>query len=98
MRNTQERGSVLLVAMVALTAMLGIGALAMLSVQSGVKTAGNDRFQTIALYSAESGAWAGLDFLRDNCDTTNLFSAFVPSAAGVAQMPAGIYGNNIQPG
>jgi hypothetical protein len=97
-RAGSERGSILVVAMVAIAAVLVVGGLTILSVQSSLRTAGADRFQTVALYAAESGAWAGVDFLRDNCDVATLFSAFVPDENGVAQSPPGIYGNGVPPG
>jgi hypothetical protein len=97
-RGPRQRGSILLVSMIALTAMLSVAMLTILSVQSEVQTAGADRFEAIALYAAESGGWAGVDFLRDNCDPVKLFSDLMVPNNINPQKPAGIYGNLCQPG
>ena len=88
----RERGAALLLAMIAITALLSLGALTVLTVQAEHQSGGQGRFEQQALYVAESGAYAGIDFLRSNCGTVNLFSQWVGTS------PAGIYGNGIQPG
>jgi Tfp pilus assembly protein PilX len=88
-----ERGAALIVALVAVVALLGIGMVTMLSVRSDTSASGSDRFQQIALYAAESGAYAGVDFLRSNCKTDgSFFSQFLGTS------PSGITGNNIAAG
>jgi Tfp pilus assembly protein PilX len=85
-----ERGAALIVALVAVVALLGIGMVTMLSVRSDTSASASDRFQQIALYAAESGAYAGVDFLRSNCKTDgSFFSQFLGTS------PAAIVGNNI---
>jgi Tfp pilus assembly protein PilX len=91
--HRHERGATLIVALVAIVALLGIGMVTVLSVRSDTVAAGSDRFQTMALYAAESGVAAGMDFLRSNCPTT---SAGFTSMLGTA--PTGITGNNVQSG
>ena len=96
-----ERGATLIVALVAVVALLGIGMVTMLSVRSDTVASGADRFQQVAMYAAESGAAAGVDFLRTNCSTnasSPLFSALVEPNNVNPQMPGSIVGNNQQPG
>src|SRR5262245_51770055 len=73
----RQRGAALAVSLIAITARLGLGALTVLSVQSEMAAAGQSRFTQAALYAAESGTAAGMDFLRSRCDTSTLFSRFV---------------------
>jgi Tfp pilus assembly protein PilX len=88
-----ERGATLIVALIAVVALLGIGMATMLSVRSDTAASGADRFQQIALYAAESGANAAIDFLRNNCETNGTFFS---QYLGLS--PTGITGNGIQPG
>jgi hypothetical protein len=84
------RGGTLLVAMVALVALLGVGMVTVLSIRSDSAAAGNDRFKQVALYAAESGAAAGLAFLRDHCATDgSFFSTYIGTS------PQDIIGNNV---
>ncbi len=88
-----ERGAALIVAIIAVVALLGIGMVTMLAVRSDTSASGADRFQQIALYAAESGAAAGIDFLRSNCKVDGTFFTQY-----VGQSPPGVTGNGIQPG
>jgi len=45
----QQRGSVVVVAMLAMIALLSLGGLATLSVRGGLSSSGHDRFKTSAL-------------------------------------------------
>jgi hypothetical protein len=92
----------LLVALIALTGLVTLAGLTVLSVQGGIATSASDRFNAIAMYSAESGASAGMDYLRKNLvivGTTRTFPPAFVSAnnASPPQLPD-IPGNNIAPG
>lgn len=93
-----ERGSILVVSLIALVALLGIGVVTMLAVRSDTSASGNDRFQQISLYAAESGVAAGIEFLRNNCSAVILYSEFVEPNNVNPQEPVGIVGNNMLPG
>lgn len=97
-RGRGERGAALIVALLALVALLGIGGITMLAVQSEIRSSGNDRFEQMALYAAESGAAAGMEYLRTNCNTTTLFSTSVEPNNVNPQSPAAIIGNSRMPG
>lgn len=92
----------MLVALIALTGLVTLAGLTVLSVQGGIATSASDRFNAIAMYSAESGASAGMDYLRKNLvivGTTRTFPPAFVSAnnASPPQLPD-IPGNNIAPG
>jgi hypothetical protein len=97
-----ERGNALLVALIALTGLVTLAGLTVLSVQGGIATSASDRFNAIALYAAESGASAGMDYLRKNLVITGTTKTFPPafvsaSNANPPQLPD-IPGNNKPPG
>jgi len=94
----RQRGAALLLAMIAITALLTLGALTVLTVQVEHQSGGSGRFEQQALYVAESGAYAGIDFLRTNCQTLDLFSQFLSPDNAVIQEPTGILGNKVMPG
>lgn len=92
----RQRGNTLLIALIVLSALATLGSLTVVSVQSSLKTSTNDRAQAIAMYAAESGAAAAMDFLRNNWSSTNAWSNFVtPSNGGIAM--AAIPGNDVPP-
>ena len=97
-RRDTQRGSVIIVAMLALVALISLGGLAALSAQSGIAGSGHDRFRHVALYAAESGAAAGMDFLRRNIQVPGFWSALVSPNNDDPQKPAGIAGNGVEPG
>ena len=90
--------------MVALVALAGLGGFTALSVQGGVSAQSASRFQGIALYSAEAGVAAGMEFLRQNIDPIRNWTAFVDTSNGTPPMPVDtgtdpfVWGNNDQPG
>jgi hypothetical protein len=95
-----------LVALIALTGLVTLAGITVLSVQGGIATSAADRFNAIALYAAESGAAAGMDYLRKNLvisaggtGTTRTFPTTFVSASNAAppQLPD-IPGNNKLPG
>lgn len=100
--SNRERGNALLVALIALTGLVTLAGLTVLSVQGGIATSASDRFNAIALYSAESGASAGMDYLRKNLVITGTTRTFPPAFvsannASPPQLPD-IPGNNVPPG
>jgi hypothetical protein len=95
--SPRERGSALVVTLLALVALLGIGGVTLLAVQSEAQSAGQDRFNNTALYAAESGVSAATEFLRENCDPTRLFSAWVEPSNLNAQHPEAILDNGKRP-
>lgn len=66
----RQRGNSLLLALIVMSSLAALGSLTVVSMESGIKTATNDRAQTIALYAAESGAAVAMDFLRANFNAT----------------------------
>ncbi|HTJ44570.1 MAG TPA: hypothetical protein VL463_20840 [Kofleriaceae bacterium] len=104
MRRTsiRERGNALLVALIALTGLISLAGITVLSVQGGIATSASDRFNAIALYSAESGAAAGMDFLRKNITISGgsrkFPSTFVSASNAAPPQLPDIPGNNKLPG
>lgn len=93
-----ERGSIMVIAMLVMVALLGLGGLTVLNVQGGQASAGQDRFQRIAQYSAESGVHVAMEFLAANRDPATNWAAYVtPNNTGLTPI-AGIAGNTIRPG
>ncbi|MBI4510320.1 MAG: pilus assembly PilX N-terminal domain-containing protein [Deltaproteobacteria bacterium] len=84
-----EHGGALIVSLITLVALLGIGGVTILAVQSELASAGHARFGQSALYAAESGVAAAMDFLRTRCDPTRLFTDTVNNQSSWS----GIYGN-----
>src|SRR6185503_18790616 len=87
-RRDRERGNSLLLALIVMSSLATLGALTVVSVQSSLKASTNDRAQSIAMYAAESGGAAAMDFLRAN--RGNPWALYFPS------LPC--LGNNILPG
>jgi hypothetical protein len=88
----------MVVAMIALTGLVTLGGITVLSIQSGITAVGQDRSKSVALYIAESGAAAAADFLRKNVNSTTKFSDFVNPNNTNPQKPSGIVGNGARPG
>lgn len=84
--------------MIALVGLVTLGGLTVLAVQGGVVAAGHARHKSTALYAAESGAAAAMDFLRNNIDAATRWSAFVEPANVSPQSPTNIVGNGALPG
>ncbi|HEY0189491.1 MAG TPA: hypothetical protein VGC42_00120 [Kofleriaceae bacterium] len=64
MPRDRQRGNSLLLALIVMSALATLGSLTVVSVQSSLKASTNDRFQSVALYAAESGAAAAMVYLR----------------------------------
>ena len=88
-----ERGSSMMLAMVMLAALGTLSVLTVVSVQGGIATTGNDRFHTIAVYAAESGAAAAMDFLRKNVNLSTGWKSYI-SASNASPPQPNLPGNN----
>jgi hypothetical protein len=88
----------MLVVLVALTGLLGVGAFTVLSVQKGISQVGHERHDAVALYAAESGVAAAVDFLRRGYDGGSQWSAFVSPSNQEPLAPLEIPGNGVAPG
>lgn len=84
----------MLLALIVLGALGTLSALTVVSVQGGIATAGNDRFHAIAVYAAESGGAAGMDFLRKNLSLSSGWSAYVSASNASPPQPTALAGNN----
>jgi len=87
-----------MISTIALTGLVTLGSLTVLSVQGGMSAAGHDRHTSSALYAAESGAAAAMDYLRRNVDAGVKWSAFVEPNNTAPQSPGDIVGNGALPG
>ncbi len=88
-----ERGNSLLLALIVLGALGTLSALTVVTVQGGLATAGNDRYHAIAVYAAESGGAAAMDFLRKNINLSTGWTAYVSPRNTTPQQPT-FPGNN----
>jgi hypothetical protein len=93
----RERGNSLVLAMIVLAALGTLSALTVVTVEGGITTAGNDRFHMVAVYSAESGGAAAMDFLRRNINLTTGWKAYV-SANNASPPQPSLSGNNADVG
>ncbi len=93
-----ERGAVMVLTLVAITALLSLAALTLLQGGAELRLSGQSRFQQEALYAAESGNHAGIEFLRSNCNVGTFFSDFVSPANTAPARPEEIVGNDLRPG
>ncbi len=80
-----------MLALIILSALGTLGMLTVGGVRAGIKTTGNDRFHSIALYAAESGGAAAMDYLRGVVDPTTGFTGILQSGQ---PSPDGVVGNN----
>src|SRR5689334_2675594 len=94
----RQRGSALVVTLIVLTGLVALGGLTVLAVQGGIGAAGHERHRMTALYAAESGAAAAMDYLRHNVDSVSKWSALVEPNNDVPQLPADIVGNGVAHG
>jgi Tfp pilus assembly protein PilX len=93
-----EAGNSLVLAMIIMTALGTLSMLTVMSVRGGTQTTSADRFHAIALYAAESGAAAGMDFLRTNISAGSGWQAYVSPNNTTVQAPSGILGNQVASG
>lgn len=98
-RRNRQRGSVLVVAMIALVALATLGGLAVVTVRSSLSGTTHDQFKAVALAAAEAGIAAGIDFARSNLEPGRLWSGIV---FGRNAIPVGFLhplpGNGAKPG
>jgi len=92
-RRDRERGNSLVLAMIVLTALGALGALTVVSVQGGIASASSDRFHAIAVYAAESGGAAAMDFLRKNINLTTGWKSYLSPSNATPPQP-NLPGNN----
>ncbi len=87
----------MVLAMIVLVALATLSGLTVVSVQGGIATTSNERFHTLAVYAAESGGAAAMDYLRANVGNGGAgWSTYV--AANGAATPLAAIGNNVAPG
>lgn len=96
--RNKERGGIVIVAMLVLVALISLGGLTTLSVQGGLASSGHDRFRSVALYAAESGAAVGMDYLRRRVHATTKWSDLVNAYNDPLLALTDIPGNGILPG
>jgi len=85
-------------AVIVLASLALLAGLTVVSVQGSVKQNQTDRFDEIALYAAESGAAAAMNYLRDMPHPVAGYSAFVTPSNVAPVSPAAIPGNNVVAG
>jgi hypothetical protein len=96
-RSTRERGNAMLLVLLAMSGLAALGGMSALAVRGGLDAAGHDRFKAIALYAAESGAAAAIDFVRQQQAAGVTLSELVEPDNDDPQSPAGIAGNGARP-
>ncbi len=94
-RQRAQRGNAMLVSLIALTGLAALGGLTVSTVQGNNAATATERFHAIALYAAESGGAATMEFLRDSVNSSTRFTALINPPN---QSPAAIVGNGVQPG
>lgn len=90
----RQRGSALVVCMIALTGLVVLSGITLLSVQGGITASGHDRHKAIALYAAESGAAAAMIALRSAFNSETGWTDYVTANPA----PLTIAGNGALPG
>ncbi len=88
----------MLLAMIVLTGLGALSALTVITVQSGSRTTSADRFHSIAVYAAESGGAAAMNWMRENVDPTLGWSGVMQPNNTELASPSDILGNNVLPG
>lgn len=81
MTRDPERGNTVVLALVVLSALGTLGLLALSGIRSSTQTSANDRFHTIALYAAESGGAATMEYLRAHLDPDTGWTALLATGA-----------------
>ncbi len=93
-----QRGNVMLVVLLALAGLAAIGGITALAVTGSQRASTQDRFKAIALYAAESGAAATIDFLRRESAQGVPWSDLVEPSNVDPQSPVDVAGNGVLPG
>lgn len=87
-----------MISILTLVALLGLGSITALSVQSDTAAAGSERQKLMATYAAESGVAAGMQFLRENLNATTAWTDLVTPDNSSPQEPNLVVGQGQQPG
>lgn len=88
----------MVVVLIAMAGLAGLGGITALSVRGGTDAAGHDRFKAVALYAAESGAAATVDWLRRQNAQGIPWETYLSPANTAIQSPVDIPGNGARPG
>jgi hypothetical protein len=75
-----------------------LGGITIVATRGGLAAAGHDRFKTVALYAAESGAAAGVDYLRRQRAAGVSWSELVSPSNEAPLSPEDALGNGARPG
>ena len=86
-----------MLALVVLAGLAVVGAQTAFSVRGGIATTADDRYHTMAMYAAESGAAMAMDHLRGQLDPVNGWSALVSPSNAMIRHPV-FAGNGALPG
>ena len=93
-----QRGNALLISLIVLTGLATLGSLTVATVQGNTTATAADRFHVIALYAAESGGAATMQYLRDSVSSATRFTALVSPSNSAPKSPLEIAGNKIASG
>jgi hypothetical protein len=93
-----QRGNVMLVLLLAIGGLGLLGGITIVATRGGLAAAGHDRFKTVALYAAESGAAAGVDYLRRQSIAGVAWSELVSPSNETPLSPEDALGNGVRPG
>jgi hypothetical protein len=83
----------MLLLLLALAGLGALGGITVIATRGGMSAAGHDRFKTIALYAAESGAAAGIDFLRRHTEEGGDWDSLVSPSNTSPVSPTDAVGN-----
>lgn len=97
-RLKRQRGNVMLLLLLALAGLGALGGITVIATRGSMSAAGHDRFKTIAIYAAESGAASGVDYLRQQNAQGVSWSALVSPNNDTPISPTDAVGNGIPNG
>lgn len=96
--RARQRGNVMLLLLLALAGLGALGGITVIATRGSMNAAGHDRWKTIALYAAESGAAAGIDYLRRQTEEAVPWSALVSPSNTAPISPSDAIGNGVMNG
>jgi len=85
----------MLLLLLALAGLGALGGLTVIATRGSMNAAGHDRYKAIALYAAESGAAAGIDYLRQQTAQGVPWSALVTPSNSSPISPSDVVGNGV---
>jgi hypothetical protein len=88
----------MLLLLLALAGLGALGGLTVIATRGSMNAAGHDRYKAIALYAAESGAAAGIDYLRRQTAQGVPWSALVTPSNSSPISPSDVVGNGVPNG